>query len=63
MSDYVAKVPLYIGHIRAARAGDKVSAEAVEEYGWHDLVTKGAGRRAAADEDEKPAPRKTTRRK
>jgi hypothetical protein len=55
MSDYVAKKPLYLGHTLIRKAGDTVSADLVEQYGWHDDVERA--HRAPKDEEAKPKPK------
>lgn len=45
---YVALEPLFIGTARAHNPHDRVPAENVERYGWHDSVAREGTAAAAA---------------
>lgn len=65
----IAKSPLRIGFTLVANPGNVVSADAVEEYGWHDKVyDDGQGdpdleANAEPDETGEPTPRPRRRKK
>jgi hypothetical protein len=51
---YVALEPLFIGTARAHNPNDRVPAENVERYGWHDSVAREDTAAAAAAEPFDP---------